>query len=180
MLKKPKYKQSDIPAESPSVVGEKVVEPSLSPTLSEEKTVIGQNISVEGTVRGEANLFIEGSLKGSVELEKHHVTVGSKGHAEAEINAYNVTVSGRLTGNIKAHGKVEITKDADFRGEIKAKRISIEDGAYLKAVIELERESEKKVMPGSSPTQFASTSPNVSQPLSDKQPKQVNDPPRYS
>ncbi len=135
---------------------------------------------MEGTVRGEANLFIEGSLKGSIELEKHHITVGSKGHAEAEIQADNVTVSGRLTGNIKAHGKVEITKDAHFSGEIKAKSISIEDGAYLKAVIELGRESDKKGIPASSPTQFASTSPNVRQPLSDKQPEHVNDSPRYS
>jgi cytoskeletal protein CcmA (bactofilin family) len=51
-----------------------------------------------------------------------------------------VTVSGELTGNIEATGKVEITKEADFKGEIKAKSISVEDGAYLKAVIELERE----------------------------------------
>ena len=97
MLKKLKNKKADIAAESNSSVGEeKVVIPSVSPAPSEEKTVIGQSISVEGTVRGEANLFIEGSLKGKIELKKHHVTVGSKGHVEAEIHADNVTVSGRL------------------------------------------------------------------------------------
>jgi len=60
---------------------------------------------------------------------------------KAEVNAENVTISGRLTGNINAQGKVEITKTALFTGEIKAKRISVEDGAFLKAVIELERDS---------------------------------------
>ena len=59
----------------------------------------------------------------------------------------NVTISGRLMGNIQARGKVVITRDADFNGEIKAKNISVEDGAYLKAVIELEREPEKKAAP---------------------------------
>jgi cytoskeletal protein CcmA (bactofilin family) len=73
--------------------------------------------------------------------------VGPKGHVEAEIHAGNVTVSGWLNGNINALDKVAITQDADFNGEIKAKRISIEDGAYLKAVIELERESQIKAVP---------------------------------
>jgi cytoskeletal protein CcmA (bactofilin family) len=125
--------------------------PSLSPVSTEEKTVIGQHISVEGVVRGKENLVIEGSMKGSIELEKHQVTVGSKGQVEAEIQADNVTISGRLVGNIQAHGKVQITKEADFSGEIKAKRISVEDGAYLKAVIELERGDDKKETPISKP-----------------------------
>ena len=86
-------------------------------------------------------------MKGSIELEEHHLTVGSKGQVEAEVYAEDVTINGRLIGNIKALGKVEITKEADFNGEVKAKRISVEDGAYLKAVIELEKEPEKKAVP---------------------------------
>jgi cytoskeletal protein CcmA (bactofilin family) len=127
------------------------ITPPVSAVSNQEKTVIGQHISVEGTIRGKENLVIEGSLKGTIELEKHQVTVGSKGNVEAEIHADNVTISGRLVGNIKAQGKVEVTKEADFSGEIKAKRISVEDGAYLKAVIELERESDKKDLPPSKP-----------------------------
>ena len=80
-------------------------------------------------------------MKGKIELEEHQVTVGSRGQVEAEINAKDVTISGRMTGNIQALGKVQITKEAEFNGEVKAKRISVEDGAYVKAVIELERET---------------------------------------
>ena len=146
MLKKRKNDKNDLPPTFSPVSVERTPEPerNVGPVSNEEKTVIGQHISVEGVVRGKANLVIEGSMKGSIELEKHQVTVGAKGKVEAEINADNVTISGQLIGNIKAQGKVEITKEADFTGEIKAKRISVEDGAYLKAVIELERESEKK------------------------------------
>jgi cytoskeletal protein CcmA (bactofilin family) len=123
---------------------EKTTESPMKSVSSQEKTVIGRHISVEGTIRGEENLVIEGAMKGSIELDKHQVTVGSNGKVEAEIHADNITISGRLVGNIKAQGKVEITKEADFTGEIKAKRISVEDGAYLKAVIELDRDPEKK------------------------------------
>ncbi|HBF43813.1 MAG TPA: hypothetical protein DDW42_09365 [Desulfobacteraceae bacterium] len=120
--------------------------PSVMDSM-EEKTIIGENISIMGDVQGEEDLLIEGSVKGKINLEKHHLTVGSKGQVEAEIQAENVTISGRLVGNINAMGKVEIMKEADFNGEIKAKRISVEDGAYLKAVIELERGPQKKTEP---------------------------------
>lgn len=153
MLKKRKHDRDDFSRDlnSDPVSAEKDSAPSFGPMSKEEKTVIGQHISVEGVVRGKENLVIEGSLKGTIELEKHQVTVGSKGQVEAEIHADSVTISGRLIGNIHAHGKVEITKEADFSGEIKAKRISVEDGAYLKAVIELERDSKKPEMPAAEP-----------------------------
>ena len=118
--------------------------PSHIPAPVEGKTIIGEQITIDGTIHGKEDLLIEGSVKGRIEVETHHLTVGSRGQVEAEIQASNVTISGRLVGNINAAGKVEITKEADFNGEIKAKSISVEDGAYLKAVIELKREPEKK------------------------------------
>ena len=128
---------------------------------SQVRTVIGQNISINGDISGQEDLVIEGSVKGSIELPNCHLTVGTNGKVEAEINADNVTISGRLTGNIKAAGKVEITKDADFTGEIKASRISVEDGAYLKAVIELSRDAKGAgSKPGTTPaTALASSNP---------------------
>lgn len=117
---------------------------STSPSIIGDKTIIGDQIYIEGTIRGEEDLLIEGTVKGSIEMKAHHLTVGPKGKVEAEVNAANVTISGALVGNISATGKVKITKEADFNGEIKAKSISVEDGAYLKAVIELERDPMKK------------------------------------
>lgn len=120
---------------------------STSPVTKVDRTIIGDQIYIEGTIRGEEDLLIEGSIKGNIEMKSHHLTVGSKGQVEAEVRAANVTISGKLDGNINASGRVEITKAADFNGEIKAKSISVEDGAYLKAVIELEREPAQKTVP---------------------------------
>lgn len=134
-----------------------VIDPPPSPVSATGKTIIGKQVAIEGGIQGSEDLVIEGTVKGSIELEKFHLTVGPKGKVEAEIRAGNVTVSGRLKGNIAALDRVDITKDADFIGEIKAKRISVEDGAYLKAVIEVERESQKKIEPvGKANNSFAS------------------------
>jgi cytoskeletal protein CcmA (bactofilin family) len=119
-------------------------EQSLSPSPGEETTIIGERISIEGNIQGEGDLTIDGSVKGTIGLDRHHLTVGSKGRVDADIHAENVTISGTMTGNIVAGSKVELAKDADFNGEIRAKRISVEDGAYLKAVIELQREDQEQ------------------------------------
>jgi cytoskeletal protein CcmA (bactofilin family) len=112
-----------------------------------EKTIIGEQVSFEGIIRGNEDLIINGSVKGSIELENCDLTVAPRGQVEAEIHAQNVSIRGQLIGNIKAISNVEITREADFSGQIKAKRVSIEDGASLRAAIELEHETQKKTLP---------------------------------
>ena len=118
--------------------------PVPSPSARTENTVIGENISIEGHIRGNEHLVIEGSMKGNAQMEGHDFRVGSKGRVEGEIKAQNVKISGQMIGNIMTKGKVEITKEADFMGDIRAKGISIEDGAYFKGSIELAQEPHRK------------------------------------
>ena len=144
MLKKGKKFEDNTVPDSVNTVTMKNTAPIKPPVSKDEKTTIGENIAIEGSIRGKENLEIEGAMKGNVQLEKHNFTIGSKGRVEGEINARNVSVSGLLNGTIKAGEKVKITKEADFCGEIKANSISVEDGAYFKGVIELEREPHRK------------------------------------
>lgn len=141
--------ENDPPTESTTfsdktVKGERIIPGSIL-SSNDTKTIIGEKITVEGSIRGQENLIIEGTMKGDVAMEKHNLTVGSKGRFEGEIRAHDVAISGLLHGKVIALGKVEITSDADFYGEIKANSISIEDGAFFKGEIELTREPSRKV-----------------------------------
>jgi cytoskeletal protein CcmA (bactofilin family) len=49
-----------------------------------------------------------------------------------------------MKGEIKAKGKVEITKEADFAGKIESKSISVENGAYFNASVNLNLNSPGK------------------------------------
>jgi cytoskeletal protein CcmA (bactofilin family) len=122
---------------------EDLLEPN--PISERPRTIIGEQISVKGSIRGQEDLLVQGSVEGGIDLEGHHVTVGTHGQLEGDVHADNVTISGQVVGNVKVLDKVEITKEAEFNGEIKAKRISVEEGAFLKATIELEREPQAKV-----------------------------------
>ena len=138
-----KFENQDSPVVNETVPEER---PGLvsSPVPKEGKTIIGEHIFIEGNIRGEEHLLIEGSMKGNIMMPRNNFLMGSKGRFEGEINAQNVTISGQMVGKITSQGRVEITKDADFLGEIKAKSIALEDGAYFKGTIELDREPHRK------------------------------------
>jgi cytoskeletal protein CcmA (bactofilin family) len=144
MFKKSKKNKDDKMPEAAGSAEIKSVSPLPSPVPRDLKTIIGEHMFIEGSIRGEETVEIEGSVEGEIELEKRNLTIGSKGRVKGEIHARNVSISGELKGNVKALEKVEVKREADFYGEIKAKCISVEDGACFKGVIELNREPQIK------------------------------------
>ena len=150
MLKRPKKDENNTAFSVGDTVEEKPAPSALRPTVSQEKyksgekTTIGERITIEGSIRGEENLAIEGAMKGNIEMGKHNFSIGPNGRIDGEIHAQDVTINGQFKGTIKALGKVAVTKKADFNGEIKAKSFSVEDGAYFKGVVELDREPHKQ------------------------------------
>ena len=150
MLKRPKKDENNTSFPAAGTAEVKPTPPTPSPNVSqerytsEEKTTIGERITIEGSIRGEENLAIEGAMKGNIEMGKHNFSIGPNGRIDGEIHAQDVTINGQFKGTIKALGKVAVTKKADFNGEIKAKSFSVEDGAYFKGVVELDREPHQK------------------------------------
>lgn len=148
--------------------------PVSSPAARTENTIIGENISIEGHIRGNEHLVIEGSMKGNVQMEGHDFRVGSRGRVEGEIKAQNVKISGQMIGNIMTKGKVEITREADFMGDIRAKGISIEDGAYFKGSIELAQEPHRKTTASAQSSNPAAPAP-VNEPKTETAKKNVKE-----
>lgn len=117
---------------------------SSSHAVSNAKTIIGKDITIQGDIRGNEHLVIDGSVKGNIEMAAHNFALGPDGTVEGEIHARNITISGRMKGNINTPGKIEITKEADFRGDICAKSIAVENGAFFKGSVELINEPPQK------------------------------------
>ncbi len=159
MLKRGKKPEDDKGSAYDKITEQKTLTPVPRPETTAENTVIGENISIEGNIRGDEHLVIEGSMKGKIEMGKHNFTVGSKGRVEGGINAQSVRISGQMIGNIRTKGKVEITKEADFMGDIRAKSISVETGAYFKGSIELDKEPQGKTALVGQSTTIAATQP---------------------
>jgi cytoskeletal protein CcmA (bactofilin family) len=100
---------------------------------------LGASLEIKGKISGEEDLQVDGKVEGPVSLQGQRLTVGRTGTLSSEVIAREVVVYGKLTGNLRASDRVEIKKDGSVIGDITTARISIEDGAYFKGRIEIER-----------------------------------------
>ncbi len=100
-------------------------------------TIIGSTIVIDGEVTGEEALVIQGTVKGRVSLQEQLI-VEESGTVEADLETQNVEISGKVTGNIIAGEKVEISAGGTMVGDIKAPRIIIADGAIFKGNVDMD------------------------------------------
>ena len=107
--------------------------------VKEEKTTINNSTIIEGNIKAKEHLIINGTIKGNVDIRNFNLFLGPGGRLEGEVHAQNVRIRGRMKGDIKATGKVEITKEANYSGKIESKGISVEEGAYFDAHVSLGR-----------------------------------------
>src|SRR5437867_4283860 len=98
-------------------------EPRPNPS-KEEVINIGKSIFIKGELTGDENLTIEGRVEGKIELRDHNLVIGPHGTVKGQLNARNLTVSGRVIGNVSAAELVEIKASGSIVGDIKSSRIS--------------------------------------------------------
>jgi cytoskeletal protein CcmA (bactofilin family) len=103
---------------------------------------LGPSLQVKGEISGSEDLCIDGQVEGSIRLEGRRLTIGSTAKVVADVAAGEVVVSGHLKGNVNAKKRVEIRKDGSVTGDLTTAQIMIEDGAYFKGSIEIERSVE--------------------------------------
>jgi len=108
--------------------------------------VIGPSIQIEGTVRGQEDVFIEGEVTGTIHLQNNTLTVGTQGKIKADVYANTVYVEGSTEGDLYGSEQVIIRKSAKVRGNITSPRVSLEDGATFKGSIEMDPESVKSAL----------------------------------
>jgi cytoskeletal protein CcmA (bactofilin family) len=100
---------------------------------------LGPSIVVKGEITSEEDLQIDGKVEGNISLRGNRLTIGRGAQLNSEINAREIIVYGTASGNLRARDRVEIKKDGQVIGDITTARISVEDGAYFKGRIEIER-----------------------------------------
>jgi cytoskeletal protein CcmA (bactofilin family) len=73
-------------------------------------------------------------------MPESRVTIGRNGKVDASIQAREVVVMGKVTGNIECSDRVDIRAEGAVSGDISTVRISVEDGAALKGGIQVRSE----------------------------------------
>src|SRR5437867_8275161 len=98
--------------------------------------VMGTSMTVKGEVYSREELYVDGEIHGSIELQ-HRLTVGPNGKIRANVKAREVVLHGSIQGNVQAVEKIIIREKGSLVGDIKTAGIVIEDGAYFKGSIDI-------------------------------------------
>lgn len=145
-----KRKEDDYPTPNaqPGTAGSTVNPAGSAPSRPQEPSgslrsgdvaTIGKSVVVKGELSGSEDLVVDGEVEGSISLRGQSLTVGPNGRVRANIEARNVILHGRVDGDVHATERVELRKTASLSGDITTTRIAIEDGAFFKGTIDIQK-----------------------------------------
>ena len=129
------FNSSPAPASAPN----RAAAPAPSYGNAKQTATLGPGLTIKGQILGDEDLHIEGKVEGPITLKGQRLTVGQNGEIVSDVHAREVIVYGKVRGNLFAEDRIEVKKDGSVIGNITGGRVLIEDGAYLKGQIEIER-----------------------------------------
>jgi len=114
------------------------------PDTASRGTAIGKAVTIIGDITSQEDLFIDGDVKGNVDVRNSRCTVGPNGKAKSNVKAREVVIQGQVQGDVEATQKITIRKEGSLVGNIKTTGIIIEDDAYFKGSIDIVRNTNGK------------------------------------
>ena len=93
------------------------------------ETVLGANSSIKGDFKSQANVRLDGTFEGTLDIEGN-VLVGETARITADIHAKNVSIAGAVRGNVSGN-KIQLLRTGRVWGDISANAITTEEGAFI-------------------------------------------------
>jgi cytoskeletal protein CcmA (bactofilin family) len=117
---------------------------------STELNFFGGGTVVEGTIRANNSVRIDGRIKGKL-ICKNTLTIGVNGEIEGDVEAKNAIVGGKIKGKIKVAEKLVLEAKSILIGDLKASKLLIDEGAVFEGTSDMGKkeptETESKPLP---------------------------------
>jgi len=97
---------------------------------------VSQGIKIKGEISGGEELFVDGQIEGRITCANSTVTLGPNAAVKADVTARELIVRGRVQGHLTGSERIQVWRSARVQGDLKADRISIEEGAELHGMVE--------------------------------------------
>lgn len=102
---------------------------------------------ITGKISGNEDLCINGTFEEPISLKCRRLIVGTRAKVTAQVVAREVVVYGKFCGNLWARDRIEIKRDGAVVGDVISARVLVEEGAYLKGKVEIERRKVPRGLP---------------------------------
>jgi cytoskeletal protein CcmA (bactofilin family) len=98
---------------------------------------IGTDLVVRGTLSGKCDLRVDGIVDGDLALDGA-VVVGPEGSVAGAVEVASLEVEGEVRGPVAASATVAIRPGGRLLGDVRARRVCIDDGGSLQGGIDMD------------------------------------------
>lgn len=113
--------------------------------LRQIDTLIGQGTTIEGRVICQSSMRIDGKFQGEIEAVGN-VVIGEHGIAESNIHAREVTIAGKVIGDVTTKGHLMIMSSGQLHGNYTGPSIVIHEGAVFNGESKIEKTEPRSIM----------------------------------
>lgn len=128
-------------------------------------SIIAAGMTIVGDCKTDGTVRIEGRLEGTIRAGKS-VVVGRGGEVVGDILTQDAVISGHVHGNIVAESRLELQATSDIEGEIRSRRVKLDEGAKFNGELHIEESTSAARKPArdSGPTPAARSSEAAASP----------------
>ncbi|HBA83161.1 MAG TPA: cell shape determination protein CcmA [Verrucomicrobia bacterium] len=91
------------------------------------QSLITVDMEIIGTIKSSGSVRIDGKLDGEL-ICSGDAIIGKSAVIKGNLAVNSVSIEGSLNGNVAAKDKIEMKATARVNGDIKSKRLAVEDG----------------------------------------------------
>ncbi len=103
-------------------------------------SLIASGMNIVGDCETEGTIRVEGQVEGRLKAGKS-IVVGRSGEVVGDIITQDCVISGRVSGNIVAESRLELQSTCDIQGEIRSRRVQLDEGARFNGQVHMEEPS---------------------------------------
>lgn len=104
------------------------------------ETLIGASTHVEGTVRVQGSLRVDGRVTGQLTVDGR-CEVGADGYVEATVSATELIVAGRIAGDVTVTGRLHVLSTGSIVGDVQTRVLVVDEGGTIDGRCQMANES---------------------------------------
>ncbi len=104
-------------------------------------TLVGRDVRLEGLLRATSPARIEGSFRGEVKSDST-VVVGPDGRIDGILQARELVVMGRASGEFRVNGMVTVKQGGILKGTVSCTSLAVDEGGEARCEVNIPLEGQ--------------------------------------
>ena len=102
-------------------------------------TIIGAETQIVGVLQGNGPVRIDGNVDGEIIIDGD-IIIGESAVIKAQVKGRNISVAGKMIGDVEATNKLEIMASGSVEGDVRVFTLQVADGGILTGNCSMRRE----------------------------------------